>query len=45
MQPGPDYWNAAAGLGGGPGEPGRDQNLLNIIQPWLCSVENMFFYF
>ena len=25
------YWNATAGLGGGPGEPGRDQNFLNIM--------------
>ena len=33
---GPDYWDAADGLGGGPGEPGRDQNFLNVmatIQP------------
>jgi prepilin-type N-terminal cleavage/methylation domain-containing protein/prepilin-type processing-associated H-X9-DG protein len=32
----PDYRNAAAGLGSGPGEPGNDQNFLNImaaIQP------------
>jgi len=27
----PDYWNADAGLGGGPGEPGNDQNFLNIM--------------
>ena len=33
---GPDYWNAVAGLGGGPGEPGNDDSFLNImaaIQP------------
>lgn len=32
----PDYWNADAGLGSGPGEPGADQQFLNImaaIQP------------
>jgi prepilin-type N-terminal cleavage/methylation domain-containing protein len=36
LDPGPQYWNAAAGLGTGPGEPGKDQNFLNImaaIQP------------
>lgn len=36
LDSGPDYWNAAAGLGDGPGEPGNDQNFLNImaaIQP------------
>ncbi|MGD1084621.1 MAG: prepilin-type N-terminal cleavage/methylation domain-containing protein [Verrucomicrobiota bacterium] len=36
LNPGPQYWNAAAGLGAGPGEPGEDQNFLNImaaIQP------------
>ena len=26
-----DYWNAAAGLGGGPGEPGSDQQFLNVM--------------
>ncbi len=31
FNPSPDYWNASAGLGGGPGEPGRDQNFLNIM--------------
>jgi prepilin-type processing-associated H-X9-DG protein len=32
----PDYWNADAGLGSGPGEPGNDQQFLNVmaaIQP------------
>jgi hypothetical protein len=36
LNPDPDYWNADAGLGSGPGEPGNDQNFLNImaaIQP------------
>jgi hypothetical protein len=36
LNPDPDYWNADAGLGSGPGEPGEDQNFLNImaaIQP------------
>jgi prepilin-type N-terminal cleavage/methylation domain-containing protein len=36
LNPSPDYWNADAGLGSGPGEPGEDQNFLNImaaIQP------------
>ena len=36
LNPDPDYWNADAGLGGGPGEPGSDQQFLNInaaIQP------------
>jgi prepilin-type N-terminal cleavage/methylation domain-containing protein len=36
LNPDPDYWNAGAGLGSGPGEPGEDQNFLNImaaIQP------------
>ena len=36
VNPDPDYWNADAGLGAGPGEPGEDQNFLNImaaIQP------------
>jgi len=31
LDPGTDYWNAAAGLGRGPGEPGNDQNFLNIM--------------
>jgi len=31
LDPAPDYWNAAAGLGSGPGEPGNDQNFLNIM--------------
>lgn len=25
------YWNTAAGLGNGPGEPGFNQNFLNIL--------------
>lgn len=36
LSPDRDYWNADAGLGSGPGEPGKDQNFLNImaaIQP------------
>jgi prepilin-type N-terminal cleavage/methylation domain-containing protein len=36
FNPAADYWNADAGLGGGPGEPGNDQQFLNImaqIQP------------
>ena len=36
FNPAPDHWNAAAGLGDGPGEPGNDQMFLNImatIQP------------
>jgi hypothetical protein len=31
LNPDPDYWNADAGLGDGPGEPGNDQNFLNIM--------------
>jgi len=31
LNPGEDYWNAAVGLGSGPGEPGNDQNFLNIM--------------
>lgn len=31
LNPDPDYWNADAGLGAGPGEPGEDQNFLNIM--------------
>ena len=36
LNPDPDYWNADAGLGDGPGEPGNDKMFLNImaaIQP------------
>jgi prepilin-type N-terminal cleavage/methylation domain-containing protein len=36
LNPDSDYWNADAGLGSGPGEPGNDQMFLNImaaIQP------------
>lgn len=36
LNQGPEFWNAGAGLGAGPGEPGNDQNFLNImaaIQP------------
>lgn len=28
---GPAWWNVAAGLGAGPGEPGEDQGFLNIM--------------
>jgi prepilin-type N-terminal cleavage/methylation domain-containing protein len=28
---GPTYWNVAAGVGSGPGEPGYNQNYLNIM--------------
>jgi prepilin-type N-terminal cleavage/methylation domain-containing protein len=31
LNPDADYWNADAGLGSGPGEPGNDQNFLNIM--------------
>lgn len=31
LNQGPEYWNAVAGLGSGPGEPGNDQNFLNIM--------------
>jgi prepilin-type N-terminal cleavage/methylation domain-containing protein len=31
LNPDPDYWNADAGLGAGPGEPGEDRNFLNIM--------------
>jgi prepilin-type N-terminal cleavage/methylation domain-containing protein/prepilin-type processing-associated H-X9-DG protein len=28
---GANYWNVAAGVGAGPGEPGKNQNFLNIL--------------
>jgi prepilin-type N-terminal cleavage/methylation domain-containing protein len=31
LNQGAAYWNVAACLGGGPGEPGKDQNFLNIM--------------
>jgi hypothetical protein len=31
LNPDPDYWNADAGLGTGPGEPGNDKMFLNIM--------------
>ncbi len=31
LNPDPDYWNADAGLGGGPGEPGNDDKFLNVM--------------
>jgi prepilin-type N-terminal cleavage/methylation domain-containing protein/prepilin-type processing-associated H-X9-DG protein len=31
FDPDPDYWNADAGLGDGPGEPGHDQMFLNVM--------------
>jgi len=31
LDPGGDYWNALAGLGAGPGEPGEDRNFLAIM--------------
>jgi prepilin-type processing-associated H-X9-DG protein len=31
LNPESDYWNADAGLGAGPGEPGEDRNFLNIM--------------
>ena len=31
LNPGGDYWNALAGLGSGPGEPGEDSNFLAIM--------------
>jgi len=31
LNPDPDFWNADAGLGAGPGEPGNDQMFLNVM--------------
>ena len=31
LNPDSDHWNAGAGLGGGPGEPGADQMFLNVM--------------